>query len=146
MAARALPKRQDLVLERPTAHTAVGLGHAHQPVSDVSELVRVADDHRPPGDGVDDALGGARQLEALLARSGRRPLPEHDRRLYAAPRAELTIDVARTPGTACATAVRSTRCRRRGFPPINDFAAMAGSIRQHRHGGEKWEQYTCTSS
>lgn len=55
-------------------------------------------------------------------------------------------DVPRTPGTGCATAVGSTSCRRRGSPPIDDCAAMARSKRQHRHGGEKWEQYTCTSS
>jgi hypothetical protein len=58
----------------------------------------------------------------------------------------MTIDVPRTPGTGRATAVRSPSCRRRGSPPIGDFAAMARSKRQHRHGGEKWEQYTCTSS
>jgi len=52
----------------------------------------------------------------------------------------------RTPRTGCATAVRSTSCPRRGSPPIVDFAAMARCTRQRRHGGEKWEQYTCTSS
>ena len=58
----------------------------------------------------------------------------------------LAIDVPRTPKTGCETAVRSTSCRRRGFPAIDGFAAMAGSGRQHRHGGEKWEQYACMSS
>jgi hypothetical protein len=71
--------------------------------------------------------------------------PSHDRRLYAAPRAEMTIDVPRRPGRLPDWA-RSTRCRRRGSPPIDDFAAMLRSTAQHRHGGAKWEQFTCTSS
>jgi hypothetical protein len=55
----------------------------------------------------------------------------HKRRLYA---------------DRSAPAVRSPSFRCRGSPPMGDFAAMARSKRQHRHGGEKWEQYTCTSS